>query len=280
MKKNKISIILIGIILFHAQILIAQNLKDAGHTQKFADYLFKTNQFVLASEEYERLVFYDSLNDNAKLRLIQSYRFSGNYKTALTKFDYFFKDSISNIRIDFAEEFVKNLILEKENHRAFAFLEKNISLEAGVKQTYQLGTLLLDRKWDTAFHYALKNPVTQSKKNADLHVIAFRSKQINYKRPFAAAFFSTIIPGTGKMYTKNWKDGFLSLMFVGVNAWQAYRGFNKSGESSVYGWVFAGFATSFYIGNIFGSFKSAKKYNKKLNDGLYNEAWHIMVNDF
>jgi hypothetical protein len=65
-----------------------------------------------------------------------------------------------------------------------------------------------------------------------------------------------------------------------VNIWQAYRGFSKSGKNSVYGWVFASLATGFYIGNIFGSHKSAKKYNKKIDDNLYNEAWHLVVDDF
>jgi hypothetical protein len=280
MKKNKIVIILTGVLIFHAQIFLAQDLKDPEHTLKFADYLFRTRQFELASEEYERLVFFDSLNYNSKLKLIKSYRFSNNYKVALEKFDCFFKDSLNKLRVDFAEEYLKNLILDKKNQQAYSYLDKNISLEQGFRQTYQLGSLLLERKWDTAFHYALKHPVTSIKKNADLHVVAFQSKQAKYKKPFGAAVFSAIIPGTGKMYTKNWKDGFISLMFVGVNTWQAYRGFNKSGKSSVYGWVFTGFATSFYIGNVFGSYKSAKKYNKKLDDEIYNKAWHLVVDDF
>ncbi len=280
MKRNRYLFFLAGVFFFHVQHTIAQDLRDAEHTSKFADYLFKTKQFVLAAEEYERLVFYDSLNYYPKLKLIQSYRFSNNYKIAITKFDYFFKDSLYNLRPDFAEEYTKNLILSKENGQAFNYLETNVSLNPGLAETYQLGALLLDQKWDTAFNYALKHSVTSAKKNADLHVIAFKSKQLKYKSPFLAASLSTIIPGSGKMYTKHWKDGFISLMFVGVNAWQAYRGFKKSGSGSVYGWVFAGLATSFYIGNIYGSQKSAKNYNKKLNDGLYNEAWHIVVDDF
>ena len=280
MNNNRLLLFLAGLLLFHFQLTLAQDLRDPEHTLKFADYLFKTKQFVLASEEYERLVYYDSLNYYPKLKLIQSYRYSSNYKNAISKFGYFFKDTLNKIRPDFAEEYVKNLILDKRNKQAFNYLETNISLNPGTIQTYQLGTLLLDQNWDTAFNYAVKYGVTNSKQNADLHVVAFKSKQLKYKSPFAAAAMSSIIPGTGKMYTKHWKDGFMSLMFVGVNAWQAYRGFKKSGQNSVYGWVFAGLATSFYIGNIYGSAKSAKKYNKKLNDELYNETWHLMVDDF
>lgn len=280
LKMNKVYISLLGIVIFHIQLIHCQDLKDTEHTLKFADYLFKTKQYVLASEEYERLAFIDSTDLSIKYRLIQSYRFSERPKVALEKFTYFFNDNIDLLNSKLSEEYVKNLILEKDNQKAIHFLDKTMKLDIGTIETYQLGCILLERQWDNAFNFALKHSVTESKKNADLHVLAIRSKQLNYKKPYKAALFSSIIPGTGKMYTKNWKDGIISLMFVGVNAWQAYRGFNKYGKNSVYGWVFASLSAGFYAGNIFGSYKSAKKYNKKIDDEIYNETWHLMVDDF
>ena len=257
----------------------AQDLRDFQHTLKFADYLFKTQQYVLASEEYERAVYYDSTNNTALLKLFQSYRYAEKHDIVAERFNYFFSDSLFTIRNDFAKEYVKNLVMRNKYKKLYSYLDKNTSLSNSDKETYQLGSLLLQKKWDTAFNYALKHPVTTDKKNADLHVLAFNSKQTKYKKPFNAALFSAIIPGTGKMYTRNWKDGIISLIFVGVNTWQAYRGFNKYGNESVYGWVFAGFATTFYLGNIFGSHKSAKKYNEKLDDEIYHNTWHLMVDD-
>jgi len=257
----------------------AQDLRDFQHTLKFADYLFKTQQYVLASEEYERAVYYDSTNNTALLKLFQSYRFAEKHDIVKDRFSYFFSDNLYSLRSDFAEEYVKNLVMRNKYKELYDYLNKNTSLNVSDKETYQLGSLLLQKNWDTAFNYALKHPVTTDKKNADLHVLAFNSKQTKYKKPFNAALFSAIIPGTGKMYTKNWKNGVISLLFVGVNAWQAYRGFNKYGNESVYGWVFAGFATTFYLGNIFGSHKSAKKYNEKLDDEIYHNTWHLMVDD-
>jgi hypothetical protein len=262
------------------QIIIAQDLRDFEHTQKFANYLFVSRQFPLASEEYERLVYFDSTNNNSKLRLIQSYRLSGKQDIALQRFNKYFRDSLLFMKKDFAEEYIKNLILEKENNKAIDFLKINTNLDYNWRQNYLLAGLLLEKDWDKAFNFALKNPVTDNKKNADLHVIAFQSKQLKYKSPFVASLFSSIVPGTGKFYTKNWKDGLISMMLVGVNTWQACRGFNKSGKTSVYGWVFTGFAGSFYIGNVYGSYKSAKKYNKKLDDEMYKNAWHLVVDDF
>jgi len=279
-KMNRLSIFKISfvVIFFTAGFQIkAQDLRDFEHTIKFADYLFKTQQYTLAAEEYERAVYYDSTNNSALLRLLQCYRYAGKNDIVAARFTYFFKDSLNYLRRDFAEEYVKNLLLRNEFETAYGYLDKNINIDETERESMQLGCLLLQKKWDNAFDYALKHPVTGDKKNADIHVVAFRSKQLKYKKPFVAATFSTLIPGTGKMYTKNWKDGIISLLFVGVNGWQAYRGFNKYGSNSVYGWVFTGFAASFYIGNIFGSYKSAKKYNEKLDNQIYQEARHLMV---
>jgi hypothetical protein len=257
----------------------AQDLRDFEHTREFANYLFQSRQFALASEEYERLVYFDSTNANSRLRLIQSYRYSGKQNIALERFERFFKDSLLFIKKDFAEEYVKNLILQKENDKVIDFLKCNANIDDNSRQNYTLAGYLLQKNWDQAFNFALKNPVTKDKKNADLHVIAFQCKQIKYKKPFVAALFSSVIPGTGKFYSKNWKDGLISMALVGVNAWQSYRGFNKYGSNSVYGWIFAGFAGSFYLGNIYGSCKSVKKYNHKLDDEIYNHTWHLVVDD-
>jgi tetratricopeptide (TPR) repeat protein len=277
---NKVICLIFTFIVFFMGKCISQDLRDFEHTQKFANYLFLSKQFALASEEYERLVYYDSTNNNSKYKLIQSYRQCGKFDVAIDKLNQFYKDSIAFVKKEFAEEYVKNLILTKQNEKVIEYIKINKSFDENTRQNYMLASLLLEKDWDKSFNYALNNAVTTDKKNADLHVIAFRSKQIKYKKPFVAAMFSTIIPGTGKIYTKNWKDGLIALMLVGVNAWQSYRGFHKYGSNSAYGWIFAGLTGSFYIGNIYGSYKSAKKYNNKLDEEMYNNAWHLIVDDF
>ncbi len=281
MRHIKTNLLLFAGILLLLQVKsIAQDLRDFEHTKKFADFLFRSNQFALASEEYERLVYFDSTSSTAKLKLIQSYRLSGKYAIARNRFEALFKDSIPYLNSDLVEEYAKNLILVKEYNTAYHFLDTNRNILPDIKQTYMLSAILLQKDWDRAFNFALKYPVTHEKKNADLHVVAFQSKQLKYKKPFMASLFSMIIPGTGKFYTKNWKDGLISMMFVGLNSWQAYRGFKKYGSQSAYGWVFAGFAGSFYLGNIYGSYKSAKKYNNNLNEEIYHNAWHLTVDNF
>ncbi len=255
-----------------------QDIHDLNHSKQFADYLFKTRQYSLAAEEYERIVFLDSVNIQNKYMLILSYRKAEEYSQALNRFTFFFKNRFI-MPANFAEEYVKLLLLTKQADSAFSYLSINQSLNAELKQNYQLAALLLQKKWDDSFKYAMSYPVTNEKMNSRLHLLAFDAKRIKYKKPVTAAIMSAIVPGTGKFYTKNWKDGIIAMTFVGVNAWQAYRGFKKYGKKSAYGWIFAGLSASFYIGNIYGSAKSAKKYNQKLDDELYKKALHIALDD-
>lgn len=260
-------------------IIHSQDIQDLNHSKQFADYLYKTGQFQLASEEFERIVFLDSTNQNFKLKLINSYRKAENYTLALDKFNLFFRKQFIELPTDFAEEYVKLLIFTNQDSLAYNYLSLNKTLNPNTRQNYQLASLLLQKKWDESFQFAMKYPVTSDKKNADLHLLAFEAKQLKYKKPGVAALMSVVIPGSGKVYTKNWKDAVISFIFVSVNTWQAYRGFNKYGTESAYGWVFAGLATGFYIGNIYGAAKSAKKYNIKIDDELYHKATHIILDD-
>ena len=258
-------------------IIHSQDIHDLNHSKQFADYLYKTGQFQLASEEFERIAFLDSTNQNIKLKLINSYRKSENYSLALNRIDLFFGEQLFDLPADFAEEYVKLLMFTKQDSLAYLYLSLNKTLIPGTRQNYQLGSLLLQKKWDESFQYAMNYPVSSDKKNADLHLLAFEAKQLKYKKPGVAALMSVVIPGSGKAYTGNWKDAAISFIFVSVNAWQAYRGFNKYGTESVYGWVFAGLTIGFYIGGIYGSAKSAKKYNKKIDDEFYHKATHIVL---
>ncbi len=258
----------------------SQNLRDLEHSLKFADYLFVTQQFELSAEEFERVVYLDSTNSKAILKLLASYRMSGKSLTAEQRFNTLFKQDIYSVDADISKEYVANMIINKKYEQIFNYLEQHKKLDNLYKQTYQLGSLMLQNKKNAAYNYARGHIVTNDKKNSALHLLALKYKMMNYKKSWLAAGLSSIIPGAGKFYSKNWKDGLISFVTVGVNAWQSYRGFKKYGTRSAYGWIFAGLAGSFHISNIFGSYKSAKKYNKKLDDEIRDEALHIMLSSY
>ncbi len=257
----------------------AQDLHDLEHSLKFANYLFASRQYALSAEEYERVVFLDTTNNTAIFKLLKSYRLANKPKIAEQRFISLFQPQIYDVPSTIGKEYIASLILNKKFAETYDYLEKNTKLEQNYKETYQLASLILQKKRNLAFNYAKNYKTTNGQKNADLHLLAIEYKHAKYKKAWFAAGLSSLVPGAGKCYTKNWSDGILSFLLIGLNAWQAYRGFHKYGSNSRYGWIFAGLTTSFYISNIFGSYKAAKRYNKKLDNEIYDKAWHIIVDD-
>ena len=90
---------------------------------------------------------------------------------------------------------------------------------------------------------------------------------------------SAIIPGSGKFYTGRWRDGAVAFLFVSLNTWQAYRAFNKNGINSIYGWIFGTISLTFYSANIYGSYKSALNFNKKILNNLHEKTLLIINSD-
>ena len=97
-----------------------------------------------------------------------------------------------------------------------------------------------------------------------------------HKSPLLAASLSAVIPGAGKAYTKDWADGVVSLVFVGLNTWQAWRRFDREGANTVWGYVHGGFALGFYVGNIYGSHKAARMFNNRQKLRLRHETEHLI----
>ena len=87
-----------------------------------------------------------------------------------------------------------------------------------------------------------------------------------------------MVPGLGKVYTKNYNDALFSFVVIGTAAYPAYSGFSKKGANSIYGWISASLATSLYFGNVYGAYKAAKTYNKKINDAYIKRATDALSN--
>ncbi|MEM7037456.1 MAG: hypothetical protein AAF570_10785, partial [Bacteroidota bacterium] len=100
------------------------------------------------------------------------------------------------------------------------------------------------------------------------------------RKPGVAAFLSTLIPGLGKGYAGQWVDGFSALVMVGVTGFGAYRFFRERGFGNVLGWGLAGLSGTFYIANIVGSHKAARRYNEKQERDVLDRLHGITERDF
>ena len=85
--------------------------------------------------------------------------------------------------------------------------------------------------------------------------------QIRYlsnKSPILAAGLSTILPGTGRMYAGRFLDGLMGLWMVLLPGTAAYGSLKQ--DQSMKGNFFTGITLIFWLGEIYGAYRTAKYY--------------------
>ena len=270
---------LIFLILFNFINVSAQDLYNYDNTKKFAEYLAKSGQYELATREFERLVFMLPSNDTLKTSLLSMYRRSGKFDETVLRAKQLYPD-LSSMTAASAVEYGRTLLLKPNYKAAKDFWEMNTQVSQPDKIILSATAEILQDNYKQA------NQILQTLKDEDHKLatdykdLATQAISIKKKSPALAGFMSTIVPGAGRFYAKDWKDGLVSLFFVGTMAFQAYRGFRQSGVKSTRGWIYGGVALGFHLGNIYGSVVSAKNYNKKSHlfirnkiDNLFNSYY-------
>jgi hypothetical protein len=242
------------------QTSLAQNLFDAERTNQFAVYLTQSGQYRLAAIEFERLVFLQPSVDSMKFNLLNCYLQDKNYDAVFRRSIQLKEQSPNNdIALHSYASFA--LIADHKHQEASQFINQASLLDAQRKAYYNSWNLILQNKFKEASQVAA--PFKSNPAFAGILEIENEVVKLPRKSPFLAAMLSTAIPGAGKWYAKERKDAIVGFITVGMMAYQAYRGFRKDGQKSVYGWISAGLGAGFYLGNIYGSAKSAKRFNNR-----------------
>jgi hypothetical protein len=254
----------------------AQDFYDEPHSARFADYLFQSQQYDLAAQEYERLLYANPSAELYKIQLFRSYRKSGNLSLDQNRFEGIFKDSLHFISEPIAQEYLHLLMLQNKLGDAVRYNSANNNI-SGLQKNYNLFQIsLLAKNWKRADSLSslINNLDPQYKE------MLVSARQIKHRSPVLAMTFSMVLPGSGKAYSGYWKDGIVSFLFVAASGWQTYRGFSKNGVSSASGWIWGSIGTGFYLGNIYGSFKSAQRFNTRQNERLHKRAENYIYSTF
>jgi hypothetical protein len=246
----------------------------------FGQYLLLTGQYELAVLEFERLYFQKSEAAGLKNALVETHRLSGNYDRARKYAQGFsLQRDLSNLE---AQHFKKEIILNSLLMKDFVWIpsvlaEIRITSDNDLEilkyvDNMSLGLSILNAKskWET-YHLHISG---MEKHHDGLLAQALTDWQESpRKSPFVAGALSTFLPGAGKAYAGRWKDGLVSLLFVGANAYSSYRGFSNGGIRSPYGWLFGGLTAGFYLGGIYGSQKAARIYNHELEAKIKSDVY-------
>lgn len=242
-------------------ILRAQNedLYNLENSNKYARYLLASRQYNLAAEEFERLVFMDKESDEFKNLLIVAYYKTGNRTKTIERIRQLYDNNLINMPETISGKYLVLLQESDSLPQVLHYLDAGINIKNTDKSLFRWSNLMLSKAYKQAKSFAeTQQELANNKEILRINDFALQQK---HKSPWVAGSLSAVVPGLGKVYTGNYVDALMSFIFVGGNAYQAYRGFEKNGKKSAFGWIFGSIATGFYIGNIFGSAKAAIRFN-------------------
>ncbi len=267
---SKFSLLFV-LIIFFWQTAKAQDLFNAENSRKFARYLFTTQQYDLAANEYERILTLEPNDTSGFISLLQVYRLGENCQTSFNHINTLNANRFfGNNKI--ASEYLKLSLTCNCCYQEKYFNEALHSLDKNNQAFYRLGLYVLSEKKDSLDQFSRRNRELLINNYPLLMQKIDDIENFNEKSPALAAIMSAIIPGSGKAYSGFWGDAVMSLVFVSSNAWLSYKGFKKKGVESANGWIFGSISMGFYLGNIWGSGKAAKTYNRIEYEKMYNDA--------
>ena len=236
-------------------------------------------EYDLAKEEYSRLNFHYPNNQIYQSKLLESYRLNNEVNLGLIKAKSFYL-SDSLFRSIVAKEFLHLMFLSDYRYRTEVFVGANPTISNDDKLFYFGANYILDNKIDSAKSVLSNYQVDSSQNLSNLRTILVLNDQFKPKNKIVAASLAALVPGLGKVYTGHWKDGAAVFVYTTLSTWQAYRGFDSKGSISIYGWLFAGVGTGFYLGNIYGSVKSVKLRRKQHFNTILEQTHNVLEASF
>ncbi len=227
----------------------------------FADFLFCDKDYLRAIEEYEnylRVVDDDSIQFKIAIgySAMSDFRNAGSKLSQIKTTSPFYEQSkIEMLKSLYLQNldsafylYADNMMNSKSIYANNAYRLKNSSLLLSQDELPEKDKFLIpfeeEEKTTLADFYDLK-------------------KNPPYKSEAFAGILSAIIPGAGKIYTKEYGDGITAFLLTGLFAYLAYTNFEHDHPTRA--WIFTALGAGFYAGNIYGSVSSAQIFNAKIN---------------
>jgi len=234
---------------------------------KFSAYLQSIGEYERAASELEKYSFYiHEKSDSINFAIGRNYLLAGQYEKAQRLFQEIAKTTSSPYCAQSKSysayiNFKKQQYLQSVNqlHSADSCLQKEEP--NGKNELLACANYILMQKWDNAEPF-LRHDFDFRELNVtreNLFSLFNAGHKISKKSPTKAAFFSAIIPGSGKIYAGRAIDGIFAFLLISGTSYMAYDGFRS--DRPVKAGVFTGLTGIFYIGNIYGSHINAHIYN-------------------
>lgn len=245
---------------------------------RFAIHLYEEGDYLRAANEFQRYIFcFDTIPSNGDSIFYimgMCYLLAGVYSKAIDYFQYIIKNYSNSILLSncyYQISLAYFLAGEYDKSIRSIFLNQSSINQNDIKLKMNrliIFNYLLQKKWKDAVSF-VNNLDTIMRE--DLLNYIKEWEELPRKNKFLAGLFSSIIPGSGKIYCNRHWDGFFSLITIGIMGWQAYDGFYQNGIKSIKGWILGTAAMIFYLGNIYGSVVAAQIYNEGQEEKFFNK---------
>jgi hypothetical protein len=193
------------------------------------------------------------------LQLEKAWNYSAtvNYDSAL--FWYSKTDFDSILHYKFATPYLK-LLFKVQRFNELAELVKKMSAKDSTSQTLIQSISMMNLKLPPSFEVpsALLDPYRNYSK-------------MKRKSLFVAGLYSSIIPGAGKVYYGQKRQGLNIFLVNAAFAAQTYEWYRKAGLKSPGFYIFGGVFSVFYISNIYGTVIGLKKARTDRKHQLHHE---------
>jgi len=243
----------------------AQNLYDREHTERFATFLYQSQQYEPAAREYERLYILEK-SAHPRSELFKSYRLAGKSLLGINRVNSIYPNPSSYPPSTYFE--LSRMLLTTGQFQTYSeIIPQQSFLTLSDKTLLKSIRSVYDKKYDATYDFLIDGEMEfYNRSMVQVHHIMVDFSSEKWKSPALAASLSAVVPGLGRWYAGDWKNAIVSAIFVGINGYQSYRGFSNSGISSVGGWIFGAIGLGFYVGNIYGAAWTANRKNDQKRD--------------
>lgn len=238
---------------------------------RFADYLLRDSDFLRASIEYKRLENSPLWGDSLILRTGVALMNADKYEEA----GYLFRSVSSREYEPHADYYYRygNLLSPGSMPPPRGLSEYALSDQPVFLRLKYLTFAVMNINHDAP----VKAEVFSEQNRKNFLRITAHNASPDYRSPLAAALFSTVLPGSGKIYTGFYGDGVVSLLMTGLMTYLSWDNFKS--ENNIRRWIFGGLAAFFYAGNIYGSYISAEVYNHNKDEEIQRLIDEMLFSD-
>ncbi len=240
--------------------------------QKFARLLYSEGDFQRSANEFQRLhALHQSMDpenpvlDSLLLQGARAWRKGGFFDKSNAMLEHLNKKQ--------SPLWEQSILMEAANHfnqNEFDASETSLAKlsDADNQETLRKANLLTGCNLLMIGDFpGAKNAAANIQSEKLLELVS-QAEGFKRKSPALAAVMSTLLPGSGKLYTERYWDALASFLTVGFSGHHAWAGFKRNGTRSVTAWIHTIVGAYFYLGNIYGSAASAKLYNDGQTENL------------